>query len=71
VMGCEPDQCRKAAAVGIGVSAVGLVALETVPLRRKPSSRRPCLAATKALWTDVAAPARQQQRGAGRAPVRP
>ena len=55
MMGCEPDQCRKAAAVGIGVPTVRLVALETVLSRRKQASR---LTATKALWTDVAAPAR-------------
>jgi hypothetical protein len=70
-MGCGPDLCRKAAAVGIGVSAVGLVAPEAVLSRRKQASRRRCLAATKALWLDGAAPARRQRRGAGRAPVRP
>ena len=47
VMGCDPDQCRKAAAVGIGVSAVGLVALEAVLPQRKQASRRPCLAPLK------------------------
>ncbi|WP_206757237.1 hypothetical protein, partial [Sphingomonas sp. CFBP 8765] len=58
-MGCGPNKCRKAATVGISVSTVRLVALEAALLLRKQASRRLCLAATKALWTDFAAPARR------------
>jgi hypothetical protein len=65
-MGCGPNQCRKAATVDISVSTVRLVALEAAMSQRKRASRRRRLAATKALWTDVAAPAAARRRqGAG------